>query len=303
VDDYFSNLRQNIAKAQEILTDPKSSAELRELAQAEIDECDAILNPESAKKVTQATTDNLDDRNVIIEIRPAAGGDEAALFAMSLFKMYCAFAASCGFKTDIIDINENEIGGCSLASFLVVGTGAYAKFKYESGVHRVQRVPETETQGRIHTSTCTVAVLPEAVAVNFKIDEKDLRVDVFRASGAGGQHVNRTESAVRLTHIPTNTVVTCQDGRSQIKNREKAMMVLQSKLADYYQTAADKDYAEKRKTQVGTGDRSERIRTYNFPQDRLTDHRINFSAHNLPKIMAGDLTAVVHALEIHIDKI
>jgi len=249
-------------------------------------------------KVLLLPRDERDDSNVIIEIRPAAGGDEAALFAASLLRMYTAFAAAQGFKAEINDLNETEIGGVKEATFMVIGDGAYSKFKYESGVHRVQRVPDTETQGRIHTSTCTVAVLPEATTVDFKIDEKDLKIDVYRSSGAGGQHVNRTESAVRITHLPTNTVVTCQDGRSQIKNREKAMLVLQSKLADFYQSQADAKYASTRKSQVGTGDRSERIRTYNFPQDRVTDHRIGYTAHNLPRFMSGQIEELVEALHI-----
>ena len=240
--------------------------------------------------------DPRDDGNLIMEIRPAAGGEEAALFAASLFRMYNGYAANMGFKIELIDLNETEIGGIKEASFIISGDGAYSKLKYESGVHRVQRVPDTESQGRIHTSTCTVAVLPEAVTVDFKIDEADLRIDVYRSSGAGGQHVNRTESAVRITHLPTNTVVTCQDGRSQIKNREKAMVVLQSKLADYYQAQEDAKYARDRKNQVGTGDRSERIRTYNYPQDRVTDHRIGLSLHNLPNFLSGDIGVMIEAL-------
>ena len=242
--------------------------------------------------------DERDDGNVIMEIRPAAGGDEAALFAGVLLRMYTMYARSQGFNVEIFDLDETEIGGVKSASLTIEGNGAFSHFKYESGVHRVQRVPETETQGRIHTSTATVAVLPEAVEVDFKIDEKDLRVDVYRSSGAGGQHVNKTESAVRITHIPTGTVVACQDNRSQIKNREKAMAVLQSKLADYYQEQADKSYADTRKNQVGTGDRSERIRTYNYPQGRVTDHRIGKSLHNLPGFLNGDIGEMVSALKI-----
>jgi len=241
--------------------------------------------------------DERDERNVIVEIRPAAGGDEAGLFAASLLRMYSMFAASRNYEIELNYHSESEIGGLKEASFRVIGDGAFATFKFESGVHRVQRVPDTETQGRIHTSTVTVAVLPEAPEVDFKIDEKDLKIDVYRASGAGGQHVNRTESAVRITHLPTNTVVTCQDGRSQIQNRAKALLVLQTKLADFYQEQADKEYSQTRKNQVGSGDRSERIRTYNFPQGRLTDHRINYTAHNLTQVMNGDLDALIVALQ------
>ena len=247
-------------------------------------------------KILMLPKDDRDDSNVIVEIRPAAGGEEAALFAAALLRMYNLYATSLGFKIEIDYSHETEIGGIKEASFTIIGDGAFARFKFESGVHRVQRVPDTETQGRIHTSTCTVAVLPEATTVDFKIEEKDLKVDTYRASGAGGQHVNRTESAIRITHLPTGMVVTCQDGRSQLKNREKAMLILQTKLADHYQSAADAKYAETRKTQVGTGDRSERIRTYNYPQGRITDHRINFTAHNLPNFMNGDMGDLVEAL-------
>ena len=247
-------------------------------------------------KILLLPKDDRDDSNVIIEIRPAAGGDEAGLFAAALLRMYTLYAGALGFKIEINDLQETEIGGVKEASFTIIGDGAFARFKFESGVHRVQRVPDTETQGRIHTSTCTVAVLPEATTVDFKIDEKDLKIDTYRASGAGGQHVNRTESAIRITHLPTNMVVTCQDGRSQLKNREKAMLILQTKLADHYQSQADAKYAATRKTQVGTGDRSERIRTYNYPQGRITDHRINFTAHNLPQFMNGDLADIIEAL-------
>ena len=262
----------------------------------------------NAKKQIEAThaelevlllpKDERDDSNVIMEIRPAAGGDEAALFAAALLRMYTMFASAKGFTTEINDINETEIGGVKEVSLSIIGDGAFSVFKYESGVHRVQRVPDTETQGRIHTSTCTVAVLPEAETVDFKIDEKDLKIDTYRSGGAGGQHVNKTESAIRITHLPTGTVVACQDGRSQIKNREKAMVILQTKLADYYQDKADAEYAQTRKTQVGTGDRSERIRTYNYPQGRITDHRINYTAHNLPAFMNGDIGDLIDALQI-----
>jgi len=240
--------------------------------------------------------DERDDANVIIEIRPAAGGDEACLFAAVLLRMYSLYATSLGFKIEITDIEENGIGGVKTVTFLVKGEGAFSKFKFESGVHRVQRVPETESQGRVHTSTATVAVLPEATTVDFQVDEKDLRIDVYRASGAGGQHINKTESAIRITHIPTNTVVTCQDGRSQLANREKAMTVLVSKLAHYYQSLEDEKYASTRHEQVGTGDRSERIRTYNYPQGRVTDHRINRTEYNLTRFVDGEIADMVEAL-------
>jgi len=275
----------DLAAAQELGLDDEA-----EKAKAQIERFDREL------KILMLPKDERDDSNVIMEIRPAAGGDEAALFAAQLLRMYTMYAAANGFKTEINDLNETEIGGVKEVSFSIIGDNAFARFKYESGVHRVQRVPDTETQGRIHTSTCTVAVLPEAVIVNFKIDDKDLKVDTYRASGAGGQHVNRTESAIRITHLPTNTVVTCQDGRSQIKNREKAMLILQTKLADYYQSQADAKYAKDRKMQVGTGDRSERIRTYNYPQGRITDHRINYTVYNLPAFMNGDIEVLLEAL-------
>ena len=277
---------RDIKAARELGLDDEAKISQEKLAIIEA-ELMAMLKPRDPR----------DDSNVIIEIRPAAGGDEAALFAASLFRMYSGFASMNGFRTELIDMNETDIGGIKEVSFMVVGDGAYSKLKYESGVHRVQRVPDTESSGRIHTSTCTVAVLPESVTVDFKIDDKNLRVDVYRASGAGGQHVNRTESAVRLTHLPTGLVVTCQDGRSQIKNRETAMRVLQSKLADFYQSQEDQKYASQRKAQVGTGERNERIRTYNFPQDRVTDHRIGFSLHNLPVFMQGEINSLIEALE------
>lgn len=290
----YQKLVKDIATAQAI-TDP----ELAELAQEEIAENQKLL--EQAQEELQlllTPKDERDDANVIIEIRPAAGGDEACLFAAVLLRMYSMYAASLGFQIEITDIEENGIGGVKNVTFMVKGEGAFSKFKFESGVHRVQRVPETESQGRIHTSTATVAVLPEATTVDFQIDEKDLRIDVYRASGAGGQHINKTESAIRITHLPTNTVVTCQDGRSQLANREKAMTVLVSKLANYYQSLEDEKYASARHDQVGTGDRSERIRTYNYPQGRVTDHRINRTEYNLTRFVDGEIVDMVEALRI-----
>lgn len=290
----YKKLTDDIVAAEQI-TDP----ELAELAKEEIVQNQALLEQvEEELRVLLTPKDERDDANVIIEIRPAAGGDEACLFAAVLLRMYTLYANANGFTVEITDIEENGIGGVKTVTFMVKGEGAYSKFKYESGVHRVQRVPETESQGRIHTSTATVAVLPEATTVNFQIDEKDLRIDVYRASGAGGQHINKTESAIRITHIPTNTVVTCQDGRSQLANKEKAMTVLVSKLAHYYQSLEDEKYASARHAQVGTGDRSERIRTYNYPQGRVTDHRINRTEYNLTKFVDGEIADMVEALRI-----
>ncbi len=253
---------------------------------------------EEQLKVLLLPKDPNDDKNVIIEIRAGAGGDEAALFANEIKRMYYMYAEKNRWKIDEVDVNESELGGLKEASFTVIGNGAYSKFKFESGVHRVQRVPDTESQGRIHTSTITVAVLPEAEDVDIEILDKDVKVDTYRASGAGGQHVNKTESAIRMTHLPTGIVVNCQDERSQIKNREKAIKILKSKLYDFYQTQADKEYAERRKTQVGTGDRSERIRTYNFPQGRVTDHRIGLTLYSLENFMNGDIEQMVEALRL-----
>ncbi len=290
----YQKLSNDIASAQQI-TDP----ELAELAKEEIEQNQTLLEQtEQELRLLLTPKDERDDANVIIEIRPAAGGDEACLFAAVLLRMYTLYANANGFAVEITDIEENGIGGVKNVTFMVKGSGAYSKFKFESGVHRVQRVPETESQGRIHTSTATVAVLPEATTVDFQIDEKDLRIDVYRASGAGGQHINKTESAIRITHLPTNTVVTCQDGRSQLANREKAMTVLVSKLAHYYQSLEDEKYASTRHDQIGTGDRSERIRTYNYPQGRVTDHRINRTEYNLTKFVDGEIADMVDALRM-----
>ena len=290
----YKKIKNDIENAKQI-----TDAELLELAREEIETNTKLLAElEDALKVLLLPKDERDDANVIIEIRPAAGGEEACLFTGVLLRMYTMYAASKGFTVEITDIDDTGVGGIKYVTFMVKGTGAYSLFKFESGVHRVQRVPETESQGRIHTSTATVAVLPEATEVNFKIDEKDLRIDVYRASGAGGQHINKTESAIRITHLPTNMVVTCQDGRSQLANRDKAMMILTTKLADYYQSLEDKKYAETRHSQIGTGDRSERIRTYNYPQGRVTDHRINRTEYNLPKFVDGEIGAMIEALRL-----
>ena len=259
---------------------------------------DKIAEINSELKMMLIPKDENDDKNVIMEIRAGAGGEEAALFAYELYRMYVCYADKHRFKTEEIDSNPTELGGIKEVTFSIVGKGAYSKLKWESGVHRVQRVPETESQGRIQTSTATVAVLPEAEDVEVKIEEKDLKIDTYRASGAGGQHVNKTESCIRMTHIPTGIVVTCQDERSQIKNREKALKVLKSRLYDYYNSEYRKEYDENRKNQIGTGDRSERIRTYNFPQGRITDHRIGYTIHSLENFLSGDIDNMIEALAI-----
>lgn len=240
--------------------------------------------------------DENDDANIIMEIRAAAGGEESALFATELMRMYTYYAEAHRWKIEISDVNETELGGIKEATFFIKGKGAYSRLKYEAGVHRVQRVPETESQGRIHTSTATVAVLPEVEEVDFEILDSDLRVDTYRASGAGGQHINKTDSAIRLTHLPTGIVVTCQDERSQIKNREKAMRILQSKLYELYQSEKDKEFKDSRRAQVGTGDRSERVRTYNYPQGRVTDHRVNVSSYDLEGVLNGNIDLFIDAL-------
>ena len=257
-----------------------------------------IARAEEELKILLLPKDENDEKNVIIEIRAGAGGDEAGLFGAELKRLYELFASKHRFSVEELDGNYSEGGGVKEVSFMVKGKGAYAKFKFESGVHRVQRVPETESQGRVHTSTATVAVLPEATNVEVEINEKDLEIDTYRSGGAGGQHVNKTESAIRITHKPTGIVVACQDERSQIKNREKAMNWLKAKLYDFYQSQADKEYADKRKNQVGTGDRSEKIRTYNFPQNRVTDHRINMTLYSLENFMNGDIDEMIEALQV-----
>lgn len=247
-------------------------------------------------KILLLPRDPNDDRSVIVEIRGGAGGEEAALFAYNLYRMYNMYAEKRGWKTEIVSLNETELGGFKEVSFTIDGDGAYSRLKFESGVHRVQRVPETETQGRIHTSTATVAVLPEADEVELEIDPKDLKIDTFRSSGAGGQHINKTSSAIRVTHLPTGTVVECQDERSQYKNKDKALRVLRARLLDAKVTAQNAEIAANRKSQVGTGDRSERIRTYNYPQLRVTDHRIGLTIYRLFDVLNGDLDEIIDAL-------
>ena len=259
-------------------------------AKADIERCKEEL------KILLLPKDPNDSRNVIIEIRGGAGGEEAALFANSLFRMYTMYSEAKRWTVEILNLNRTELGGVKEVEFSVQGEGAYSRFKYESGVHRVQRVPETESQGRIQTSTATVAVLPEAEDVEVNIDPKELKIDVFRASGAGGQHINKTESAVRITHLPTGMVVECQDERSQQKNKDRAMKVLASRLLEMKQQEADKAYASERRSQIGTGDRSERIRTYNFPEGRVSDHRIGLTLYKLDSILNGSLDEVIDAL-------
>ncbi len=251
---------------------------------------------EEELKVLLLPKDKNDERSCTLEIRAGAGGEEAALFAYELYRMYMGYCEKHRLKWEVADMNETELGGVKEAIVLIGGKNAYKRLKYESGVHRVQRVPETESQGRIHTSTCTVAVLPEAEEVEAEIKDEDIRVDLFRSSGAGGQKVNKTETAIRITHFPTGIVVTCQDERSQLKNKEKAFRVLKSRLYDYYSSRASGEEAANRKSLVGTGDRSERIRTYNFPQSRITDHRIGLSLHNMEEFLSGDLDEMIDAL-------
>ena len=272
-------------------------AELRELAQLELDEAKEKIEELSEQlKILLLPKDPNDDRNVIVEIRGGAGGEESALFSAVLFRMYTMYAERRGYRVEVVNANETELGGYKEISFMIEGDGAYSRFKFESGVHRVQRVPETESQGRVHTSTTTVAVLPEAEDVELEIDPKDLKIDTFRSSGAGGQHINKTSSAIRVTHIPTGTVVECQDERSQYKNKDKALKVLKSRLLKEKQDKQASEIAADRKSQVGTGDRSERIRTYNYPQGRLTDHRIGLTLYKLEDILNGNLDEVIDAL-------
>lgn len=293
----YLQAQKNFEEAKELLSGGETDAELQEMAQLEYDssreEMDALK--EKLKRLLLPKDPN-DDRNVIIEIRSGAGGEEASLFAGSLYRMYTMYAEAHGWKQELLSANPTELGGFKEVSFSIVGEGAYSRLKYESGVHRVQRVPETESQGRIHTSTVTVAVLVEADEVELEINPADLRIDVFRASGAGGQHINKTESAVRITHIPTGLVVECQDERSQYKNKDRTMKILRSRLYEMMLQEQNEKIASERKMQVGTGDRSERIRTYNFPQGRMTDHRIGLTLYRLEDIMNGNLDEILDAL-------
>jgi len=294
--DRYAAALAEIEGAKRILSAEKDP-EMQELAREEIEEKREFIGKITEElKVLLLPPDPDDDKDVILEVRAGAGGDEAGLFGYELLRMYRLFADSMRWKVEDIDAGLTELGGIKEAVVSIRGKGVYKKLKFESGVHRVQRVPTTETQGRVHTSTVTVAVLPEAEDVVVEINEKDLKIDTYRSSGAGGQHVNKTESAIRITHIPSGIVVQCQDGRSQIQNRERAMQVLKSKLYEATKTAAEKEYAGLRRSQVGTGDRSERIRTYNYPQGRVTDHRIGMTLYNLEGFLSGNLDGMLEAL-------
>ena len=291
----YKNCKQNIEDSLSLLEE-ESDEEMKELAKEELSESKKRVEElEQELKILLLPKDPNDDKNVIVEIRAGAGGDEAALFAAEIYRMYVHYADSRRWKTEMISLNENGIGGFKEVVFMITGQGAYSRMKYESGVHRVQRVPETESGGRIHTSTITVAVMPEAEEVDVVIDEKDIRIDVMRASGNGGQCVNTTDSAVRLTHYPTGIVIYSQTEKSQIQNKAKAFALLRTKLFDLEQQKAHDAEAELRKSQIGTGDRSEKIRTYNFPQGRVTDHRINLTLYKLDKIMNGDIQEIIDA--------
>ncbi|WP_226669295.1 peptide chain release factor 1 [Metabacillus litoralis] len=292
----YKEVREQIADTKSML-DEKLDADMREMAKEELSELEDREEELTARlKILLVPKDPNDDKNVIVEIRGAAGGDEAALFASDLYRMYSRFAEMQGWRTEVMEANATGTGGYKEIIFMINGKGAYSKLKFENGAHRVQRVPETESGGRIHTSTATVAVLPETEEVEVEIHEKDIRTDTFASSGPGGQSVNTTMSAVRLTHLPTNTVVSCQDEKSQIKNKEKAMKVLRARVYDKFQREAQAEIDQNRKLAVGTGDRSERIRTYNFPQNRVTDHRIGLTIQKLDQILEGKLDEVVETL-------
>ncbi len=294
--EYKSN-KDAFEEAKMMLEEGGLDKDFKEIVQEQYDESRENIEKLTEEiKILLLPRDENDDKNVIVEIRGGAGGEEAALFANSLFRMYSMYAESKGWKTDVLNLNATELGGIKEISFMIEGDGAYSRLKFESGVHRVQRVPETESSGRIHTSTVAVAVLPEAEEVEFEINPTDLQIDTYRAGGAGGQHVNKTESAIRITHLPTGVVVECQDERSQHKNKDKAMKILRSRLYEAMMREQNDKISADRKSQVGTGDRSERIRTYNYPQGRLTDHRIGLTLYKLENNLNGDLDEVIDAL-------
>ncbi|MFC6323487.1 peptide chain release factor 1 [Companilactobacillus baiquanensis] len=296
---HYKELKQSISDSDEILRETDDS-EMQAMAKEELNS-----SKEELEKVEHEITllmlpkDPNDDKNIIMEIRGAAGGDEASLFAADLLTMYSKYAEKQGWNFEIIDETDTEVGGYKDVAVMITGNRVYSKLKYENGAHRVQRIPSTESQGRVHTSTATVAVMPEYDEVELELDPKDIRTDVYRSSGAGGQHINKTSSAVRMTHLPTGIVVAMQDQRSQQQNREKAMQILKSRVYDYYESENQSEYDEKRKSAVGTGDRSERIRTYNYPQNRVTDHRIGLSLNKLDRIMNGELEEIIDALIVY----
>lgn len=294
----YQRVEQNFQDAKSMMEDASLDKEMRDMAEAEYYELkEKLPDLEKHIKILLLPKNEEDEKNAILEVRAGTGGDEAALFAAVLFEMYQRYSQKQGWKFEILDADENGLGGYKEASAKITGKDVFSKLKFESGAHRVQRVPVTESQGRVHTSAATVAVLPEIEEVDMYINPADLKIDVYRASGAGGQHVNRTESAVRITHIPTGIVVQCQDDRSQYKNKEKAMNHLRAKLYDAQKSAIDAEYSERRKLQVGSGDRSERIRTYNYPQGRVTDHRINLTLYKLDEVVSGDaLDEIIDAL-------
>ena len=293
----YKKAKSDADEAKELLDAGCEDKELKEMLADEIEQSSlAAQRAQEELKILLLPRDENDDKNVIVEIRGGAGGEESALFAGSMFRMYSMYAETKGWKTDILYANPTELGGYKEISFMIEGDAAYSRFKFESGVHRVQRVPETESQGRIHTSTVTVAVLPEAQEVDIDINPADLQIDTFRSSGAGGQHINKTESAIRITHIPTGTVVECQDERSQHKNKDKAMKILRSRILEAEREKQNSEISGERRAQVGTGDRSERIRTYNYPQGRVTDHRIGLTLYRLEAVLNGDLDEIIDAL-------
>ena len=300
VDEYekYEKLNKDYEDAK-LLIETETDAEMKSMLKDECEDLkEKLTASEEQLKILLLPKDENDTKNVILEIRGGAGGEESALFAHSLLRMYQMYCDSHKFKMEIMNIEETELGGIKEVQAMIKGKNVYSRFKYESGVHRVQRVPETESQGRVHTSTATVAILPEMEDTDVEINDKDIRIDLFRSSGAGGQHINKTESAIRITHFPTGIVVSCQDERSQTQNKEKAFAMLRAKIYDYYQQQKEAEYRQNRKSQVGTGDRSERIRTYNFPQGRVTDHRIGLSLYNIENFMNGDLDEMIEALTL-----